>query len=132
MAVVKIEETVALKNMFMETITACSAGRLIAEEDTILLCIKSTLMGMADYAAVVANKETPVYVVIPDLKGNNLLAAKVEWIPGDGDEEDTGNFTIGYTFDEITDNLPQYKLSDPTTYPIIVNRAQQENQFLCL
>ena len=92
------EDTMIKENFAMEVETNTSNMAEIAT-DVVHYVVETIFMAMSDYAKVVKTKEKPIAVVIDDLKGNFLMALKVEYIPGI-DENTPGSWNPAWTFNK--------------------------------
>lgn len=77
------------------------------------------------------NKKRPTAFCVDDMSGNMIFAAKVEYEPGEDNNEDGGNWTYIYTFNktDLPENTHIIRLTDTLVFPFINNIAHHDYNF---
>ena len=87
---------------------------------------KTAVAGITDCLNMFKNKQTPVVVLVQDLKGNRIIYACVQFIPADDSSEvSDGNWTYFWSFD--CDSIPEdaviYTVDQQNVQTIIRDRG---------
>ena len=87
---------------------------------------KTAVAGITDCLNMFKNKQTPVVVLVQDLKGNRIIYACVQYIPADdASEVSEGNWTYFWSFD--CDSIPEdaviYTVDQQNVQTIIRDRG---------
>lgn len=67
--------------------------------------IKAVLTGITEFLNITKSQTAPKIVAVSDLKGNQIIAAYIEYISGDDSEAATGNWNYIWAFDQ--EDLPK-------------------------
>lgn len=109
-----------------------TADKILAQEKLILLpaayipmAAEIFLKAMAACLKEVKSKKRPAAFCVDDLNGNMIFAGVVSYEPGEGGDEDAGNWTYVYTFNksDIPEGSHIVKLNDTLVFPFINNTA---------
>lgn len=120
----KLEESKFMEQ-FKADVSYRTMGATSVSTEVFEPLIKCVLLGMADYAKVLANKEEKMAVCIDNLKGDPILSAIISFCPPEDDENDTGNYTIAYTFNkEDLEGITLRKISDSACHSVFDSRAK--------
>lgn len=86
---------------------------LIIEPEDVGAISSTTIVAMSKFLGDSKSQDTPVSLVIEDLKGNFLMAGIVEYHPNEEDASKPGNWSYVMTFDEKdVENTTIYKSND--------------------
>lgn len=111
------------KQGVVDALAAISGNGAYFDADISEVVVKAIMMGIADYAKVLATKDSKQAITIPDLKKQVVLTAVIEYEKAEGGEEDTGNYTISYGFEEPEEGVQVHPVSDPVSFGTFCSRA---------
>lgn len=104
-------------------ITEAKATGLLLEADDIKRFAELFVAGVSDALAVVKTKDTPTAIVVPNIKGDPVMAAIVEY-NDNSDGEGQGNWNYYWTFDPADlDGKKRYDVYDPQMCAVINKRG---------
>lgn len=124
MSQIKVAESTLGSNYELQ-IAEMSGGHITFPSNYMNLLSQILVLGMADYAKKLRNKEQAVAVAIDDEAGTILFWLKLEFMEGSKDDPD-GSWNPSWGFDakELGDNVTVYRTSNNTDlYQFTTNRA---------
>ena len=113
---IKVQET----NLYNNFSAVCKVSNFEMDQIMSDCFFKTAMAGVTDALNVLKNKQSPVAIIVQDLKGNKIIAAVVEWIPADdATEAALGNWSYYWTWD--VDNIPDGSTTYTTDQKQIAN-----------
>lgn len=117
----KFTESTVIENFIVE---AKALGALLVATDVTRI-VESFIAGSADFLATVKTKESPVALVVSNVKGDMIVAGVVEFNENE-DGEGQSNWNFYFTFDpKDLEGKIKYQLSDIQVSGVIARRSYE-------
>lgn len=127
---IKVQET----NLYNNFSAVCKAANFEMDQIMSDCWVKVAVAGITDALNIMKNKQSPVAIIVQDLKGNKIIAAVVEWIAADdATEAALGNWSYYWTWD--VDSIPAdavtYTTDQAQIIKIILDRGYNMYAMVC-